>query len=80
MIASGGTTMITGDVYKRQDQRRTGFALKGEVPSPVNLQNNQCSFASRCPSARALCFESPPKLRIVGEDHYSACHEQESNT
>jgi oligopeptide/dipeptide ABC transporter ATP-binding protein len=72
--------LLAATLFPDPDQRRTGFALKGEVPSPVNLQNDQCNFASRCPSARDVCFESSPKLRIVGEDHYSACHEQESNT
>ncbi len=49
--------------------------LKGEIPSPINPKDC-CRFAERCSSARPICFEETPRLRLYSnkESHRVACH------
>ena len=57
-------------------QRRERVALKGELPSPIDLPPG-CSFHTRCPYATALCRTERPPLRPVdGRD--TACHHAEA--
>ncbi|MGE8944366.1 oligopeptide/dipeptide ABC transporter ATP-binding protein [Leptospira interrogans] len=39
-------------------------AIKGEVPSPINLPSG-CRFHPRCPLCQSICQASVPKLEIV---------------
>lgn len=48
-------------------------ALKGEIPSPVDLPKG-CPFASRCPECASICLEIKPELREMAEGHWVACH------
>lgn len=48
-------------------------AMPGEVTSPVNPKPG-CRFADRCPFASQLCREETPALKMIGTDHYAACH------
>ncbi len=49
------------------------IALKGEIPSPINLKPG-CRFAERCPEAEERCFRERPELRDMGCGHCVACH------
>jgi len=47
-------------------------AIAGVVPSLFDLPPG-CSFAPRCPFARAACIATPPPLREVAPGHKVAC-------
>jgi peptide/nickel transport system ATP-binding protein len=57
------------------DPRRRSRPLKlpGDVPSPANPPSG-CYFHPRCPYAQKICKEERPPLRLVGPEHYAACH------
>jgi oligopeptide/dipeptide ABC transporter ATP-binding protein len=57
------------------DQKSGDFVLSGEVPSPVNLPDNRCNLAPRCPLVKSHCYESLPQLRELEEGHFVACFE-----
>lgn len=48
--------------------------------APPNLTREQrgCRFHERCPFKQAVCEQEEPPLRLVGEEHYSACHFNEN--
>lgn len=50
-----------------------GIAVKGEIPSPVNLPKG-CYFSDRCPYATERCRAEKPQLREVEPGHMAACH------
>jgi peptide/nickel transport system ATP-binding protein len=52
--------------------RRTSFALKGDVPSPLNLPSG-CAFKSRCSKLSNQCRDGTPELREVKPGHWCAC-------
>lgn len=66
--------LLNATLFPDPDQKRDGFTLKGEVPSPVNLPNNRCNFAPRCPYATEKCWNSLPKLTKVADDYQLACY------
>lgn len=45
----------------------------GEIPSPVNVPKG-CSFNTRCPYSKEICFEEDPKMKEVDPEHYVRCH------
>ena len=45
----------------------------GEPPSPINPPSG-CRFSSRCPKAQEKCSEEEPIVRMIGRDHFVACH------
>jgi oligopeptide/dipeptide ABC transporter ATP-binding protein len=53
--------------------KRTGVAIRGELPSPRNPPSG-CRFRTRCPRAQDLCAEREPRLRSFGPGHFAACH------
>lgn len=53
-------------------QRRTLFAIEGDIPSPFDLPKG-CAFASRCPVASARCREEQPELTGDPGSHRFAC-------
>jgi len=55
----------------RRKKERT--VLSGEVPSPINPPPG-CRFHPRCTLKEEKCFNEEPVLRIIQEDHYTACH------
>ncbi len=46
---------------------------RGEIPSPVNVPAG-CSFNTRCPFAKDICFQSDPEMQEVGPEHFARCH------
>lgn len=46
---------------------------KGEIPSPVDVPNG-CSFNTRCPFAKEICFEEDPSMKEIENDHLVRCH------
>ena len=59
------------------ERNRPPTAIRGEIPSPVNVQPG-CRFANRCPKVMEVCQGETPELRVVedaGEgDRIVACH------
>lgn len=70
--------LFDATLFPDPDQKRTRFQLKGEVPSPVNLPDNRCNLASRCPLAKSQCQESMPILKEVEANHFVSCFEVEN--
>lgn len=54
-------------------QPRQEFFLKGEVPSPLDLPDNRCNFATRCPYAKDVCKKALPETVEVEEKHRVNC-------
>ena len=59
------------------ERNRPPTAIRGEIPSPVNVQPG-CRFANRCPKVMDVCLGETPELRVVedpGEGkRIVACH------
>jgi peptide/nickel transport system ATP-binding protein len=55
------------------EQAKTGAAIRGELPSPVNPPSG-CRFRTRCQFAQELCAAEEPLLRSFGPGHVAACH------
>ena len=56
-----------------EDAHLTRAAVKGELPSPINVPKG-CHFHPRCPFADERCASEPPELRDLGGGHIVACH------
>ena len=54
------------------DAKRDGFALAGEIPSPMEAPSG-CRLRGRCPLAKPVCADPVP-LREVAPARYVACH------
>jgi peptide/nickel transport system ATP-binding protein len=52
--------------------KRAAPAIKGELVTTEQVKG--CRFHSRCPAATDRCRVDEPKLRLLGEGHYAACH------
>ena len=65
--------LFSSALYPDPNQERTGYQLKGEVPSPVNLPDNRCNLAPRCPLVKDACYTALPPLREVRNGHFAAC-------
>jgi peptide/nickel transport system ATP-binding protein len=55
------------------ERAKSGAAIKGELPSPVNPPSG-CRFRTRCPFAQERCAAEEPPLRSFGPGHLAACH------
>jgi peptide/nickel transport system ATP-binding protein len=55
------------------ERAKTGAAIKGELPSPVNPPSG-CRFRTRCQFAQERCAAEEPPLRSFGPGHVAACH------
>ena len=52
---------------------RKRIILEGDIPSPANPPKG-CNFNTRCPVARAICFEQDPQYRELKPNHWVASH------
>ncbi len=58
-------------------RRRADAGARGaadEPPLSAQLGAGGCAFRGRCPQARALCAEAPPRLEAVAPGQWVACH------
>ncbi|MBI2287448.1 MAG: ATP-binding cassette domain-containing protein [Chloroflexi bacterium] len=55
------------------DRQRKRILLTGDVPSPVNPPSG-CHFHPRCQRTGDECREQEPELKLVGNEHWVACH------
>ncbi len=55
---------------KRKKKR---IILRGEVPSPINPPSG-CRFHPRCSLKESICSKEDPPFRLIGSDHWVACH------
>ena len=55
---------------KRKKKR---IVLRGEVPSPINPPLG-CRFHPRCSLNESICSREDPVFRLIGSDHWVACH------
>jgi oligopeptide/dipeptide ABC transporter ATP-binding protein len=60
-------------LYPDPKVRRKGFALSGEIPSPINLPQG-CFLFSRCPLAQPRFGEEHPALERVRDGRLVRCH------
>jgi oligopeptide/dipeptide ABC transporter ATP-binding protein len=70
--------LFAASLFPDPDQKRGEFLLTGEVPSPVNLPDDRCNLAPRCPLVKPHCYESLPQLEQIKEGHFVACFEAEN--
>jgi peptide/nickel transport system ATP-binding protein len=48
----------------------------GEIGNPLHPPSG-CRFHPRCPYAAEICAGERPEFRMIGEDHFVACHRAE---
>jgi oligopeptide/dipeptide ABC transporter ATP-binding protein len=67
--------LLSASLFPDPGQVRSNYALRGEIPSPVNLPDDKCNLAPRCPIAKDHCTQSLPQLREIKKGHKVACFE-----
>lgn len=55
------------------EEGKERIKMNGELPSPIDPPVG-CRFQNRCKYATERCKKEEPKLKLVGNDHYVACH------
>ena len=65
--------LFAATLFPDPDQKKPDFTLKGEVPSPINLQDDRCNLAPRCPLAKSYCTKELPDLEELESKHFVAC-------
>ncbi|MHC5225876.1 ABC transporter ATP-binding protein [Ignatzschineria sp. LJL83] len=71
------TQALLAEIPKISDRKKQFVAIKGEIPSPINLPTG-CYFHPRCPKATEICRQEAPELKEVSPQHQSACHLNDS--
>ncbi len=72
------TQALLAAAPKLEVKKTTFFAIKGEIPSPLNPPSG-CYFHPRCPHAMPRCAAEQPALKEIASQHFSACHLNESS-
>lgn len=75
------TKGLLNSVQSLGDRGKKLYAIPGNVPSPGELTNAGCRFASRCPFVMDICKKKEPDFVAVDKNHYSKCwlHEMEES-
>ncbi|MFD1039741.1 ABC transporter ATP-binding protein [Virgibacillus byunsanensis] len=55
------------------DKSQKLYSIPGNVPTPTELNESGCRFASRCPHVMDICLAHDPPLFPIDEDHTSKC-------
>lgn len=63
---------LIGSLPPIDGPRRRLAAIPGTVPDPREMPQG-CAFAQRCVHADTRCRETPPRLRVVGDNRRVAC-------
>ena len=61
---------IADPILAKNNQR---ILLEGDIPSPIDPPPG-CRFKDRCRHAKPICSEQDPELKLLGDEHYVACH------
>jgi peptide/nickel transport system ATP-binding protein len=64
--------LLSSVLYPDPNQRRTPFALRGEIPSPID-QPSGCTLHTRCPLATEPCARIVPALDTKRPGRRLAC-------
>ena len=72
------TQALMAAAPKLEVKKTTFFAIKGEIPSPLNPPSG-CYFHPRCPHVMQRCAVEQPALREIAPQHFSACHLNQSS-
>lgn len=67
--------LFSSTLFPDPNQKKDIFELKGEVPNPINLKNDKCNLAPRCPLAKSYCFKRVPKSKELEKGHLVSCFE-----
>lgn len=54
-------------------KNKNRIILKNEMPSPLSPPCG-CSFSTRCPKAKGICYLEKPKMTKKSSCHYVSCH------
>lgn len=74
------TELLLGAVPRTvAGKRGQRIITPGEPPDLANLPNG-CVFQARCKYVKDQCKTEEPQIRLVGDDHYAACHFSEELT
>ncbi len=65
--------LLDSVLFPDPDRQQQAVTLKGEVPSPINLPDDRCNLAPRCPLAEDSCYQTLPPFKEVNENHQVAC-------
>lgn len=57
--------------------KRERVVLQGDVPSPIDPPSG-CTFHPRCPRANELCKQTYPEVTVIGDQHLTSCHHQDT--
>lgn len=67
------TQLLLSSIPKTNpDEKKERLLLKGEVPSAIDPPSG-CPFRTRCPYARPICAEPPPRKTVDGEEQVYYC-------
>lgn len=67
------TKALFSAIPKANSSDAEEIILNGDIPSPANPPSG-CRFHTRCPMAKEICSKEEPQLKMVEENHFSACH------
>ncbi|HZZ06884.1 oligopeptide/dipeptide ABC transporter ATP-binding protein, partial [Paraburkholderia sp.] len=67
------TQALLAEVPSLDKRKKTFYAIKGEIPSPMNPPSG-CHFHPRCPHALSVCKEVVPELKRAADGQFAACH------
>ncbi|WP_342748229.1 ABC transporter ATP-binding protein [Virgibacillus ndiopensis] len=55
------------------DRTKKLYSIPGNVPTPAQLNESGCRFASRCSHVMDICRKQDPPQFVINDDHKSKC-------